>query len=598
MATPPDTAPVRSVARRNVFGQPLRLWLYVALLLGAGLLVLFGPLRLAPAVASSDVVAIPWWAIFLLATVAELVSVELPVRKTNVLLTLNDAVIIFGLMGTGPFVTALAMACSLAVVQAAQRRAPVQVIFNFGAQMLATPLYYLLLRAMVQPGATFSTRSVIGYLLTVTLLSEVANLEISAAMYLSERDVTIFTQSLGSSAPVVALIALPNAVIAMFVLVTTVYAKPVLLTLPIPIFASVVAYRAHVARRRQLLDIENLFAATRILSYSTSVTSGAVDLLNHIAGMFHATLVELTLLPATPGHPALFTRTMGGVAVEVLTTTYVESLPAGLADALAADNILVTKRLGLDTPLASYVAAEGSSTAMGVSLPAHNAPSLGYLVVSQRNKFVGDFQQTDLQLLGTLAKQLAFSLQNGRLHEDLALLAGAQDELVRKAFHDPLTGLANRALFMDHIEGAFHRAERSGGLIFLLYVDLDEFKKINDTFGHPAGDELLSRVAERLNRCVRATDTVARIGGDEFAILLEQATSLPAAEIVARRIVERVSEPCPLANGVAKIGASVGIAYTDVLGLSAVQLMEAADTAMYAAKKSGKGRHCVAAAPS
>ena len=174
------------------------------------------------------------------------------------------------------------------------------------------------------------------------------------------------------------------------------------------------------------------------------------------------------------------------------------------------------------------------------------------------------------------------------------MLAGAQDELVQKAFHDPLTGLANRALFVDHLEGAFHRAERSGGLVFLLYIDLDEFKKINDNLGHAAGDEVLIEVAVRLNKCVRATDTVARLGGDEFAVLLEQATSLVAAETVAQRIVDCLAEPFLLANGVAQIGASVGIAYTDMFGQSALQLMKSADDAMYTAKKSGKGRHYVA----
>jgi len=492
-------------------------------------------------------------------------------------------------------VTALAMACCLAVVQAVQRLAPVQLIFNFAAELLAIPIYYVLLRVMVQPGAIFSLRSVVGYLVTVTLLSEVSNIEISAAMYLSEADFTVVTKGLASSAPVVAITALGNAVIAMIILVMTVAAPVVLLTLPIPVLATLATYRAQIARRRQQTDIENLFAATRILSYSKSVTAGAVDFLNHIAAMFHTTLVELTLLPPVPGHPALVTRTVDGVAADVMTTTPVECLPTGLVDALAADDILVTKRQGLGTPLANYIAADNRSTGMGVALPgADNASCLGYLVVGNRNKFVGDFQQTDLQLLGTLAKQLAFALQNGRLHEDLALLAGVQDDLVRKAFHDPLTGLANRALFVDHIEGAYHRAQRSGSLIFLLYIDLDEFKKINDTFGHAAGDEVLIQVADRLNKCVRATDTVARLGGDEFAILLEQATSLTAAETVAERIVESLGEPFPLANGTASIGASVGIAFTDMVGQSAVQLMKSADAAMYTAKRSGKGRHYVA----
>ena len=590
------TGPERTrVEHRRVFGQPVRLWLYVALVLAGGIAVVFGPLRHAPALAAIHVVAIPWWAVFLLATGAEMASVELPIRKTNLILTLNDAVIILAILGTGPFVTAVAMACSLGLVQAVQRHQPVQVIFNFGAQLLAIPLYYVALRLLVQPDAIFSLRSVAGYLLTVILLSEISNIEISAAMYLSEADFTLVTEGLASTAPVVALIALPNAVFAMIVLVMTVAAPVVLFTIPILVFVTVAAYRAQIAGRKQQADIDNLFAATRILSYSKSVTTGAVDFLNHIGTMFHAALVELTLLPATAGGPALVTRTVAGEAAEVMAPSPVEHLPSGLSEELAADNVLVTKRLGRDTPLARYIAADDRPTAMGVSVPAgENAAPLGYLVVAHRNKFSGDFRRTDLQLLGTLAKQLSFALQNGKLHEDLAMLAGAQDELEQKAFHDPLTGLANRALFVDHLEGAFHRAERSGGLVFLLYVDLDEFKKINDNFGHAAGDEVLIEVAVRLNKCVRATDTASRLGGDEFAVLLEQATSLVAAETVAQRIVDCLAEPFLLANGVAQIGASVGIAYTDMFGQSAMQLMKQADDAMYTAKRSGKGRHYVA----
>jgi diguanylate cyclase (GGDEF)-like protein len=597
MAAQSDAAAPLTPPLRRAFGQPVRLWLYVALVFAGGLAVVFGLLRHAPAIAAStsNVPAIPWWGIFLLATAAELASVELPIRRTNVVLTLNDAVLIVALLGTSPFVTAVAMACSLGIVQAAQKRAPVQVIFNFGAQLLATPLYYALLRFMVQPSAIFSSRSVIGYLVTVALLSELSNIEISAAMYLSEADFTIVTEGLTSTAPMVAVIALGNGVIATIVLVMTVAAPVLLLTIPIPVLLSIAAYRAQITRRRQLSDIENLFAATRILSHSKSVHTGAVDFLSHIAKMFHATLVELTLLPLAQGNPALVTRTVNGVAGEVMEATPVGSLPPGLADTLATDNILVTKSLGVDTPLARYIAGDDRPTGMGVAVPAaDNAPSLGYLVVAHRNKFVGDFRQTDLQLLGTLAKQLAFALQNGRLHEDLAMLEGVQDELVRKAFHDPLTGLANRALFVDHIDGAFHRAARAGNLVFLLYIDLDEFKKINDTFGHGAGDELLVQAAGRLNNCVRATDTIARLGGDEFAILLEQAASLDVVEIIAQRIVDSLAEPFPLATGVAEIGASVGIAFTDAFGQSPVQLMKSADAAMYTAKKSGKGRHCVA----
>jgi diguanylate cyclase (GGDEF)-like protein len=582
-------------SRRYAFGQPVRLWLYIGLLVAAGLAVAFGPVRLAPPIASSQVPAIPWWAVSLLAIAGELASVELPIHRTNVVLSLNDAVIVIALMGTGPFVTTVAVALSLAAVQATQRRKAEQVIFNFGAQLLATPVYYVVLRAMVERGAIFSLRSVAGYLVAVTLVSAVSNIEVLGAMYLSEADATVVREGLVFSTPAGALIALGTAVIAMIILVMIVAAPAVLLVLPIPVVLTVTAYRAQIARRRQQTDIENLFAASRILNHSKSVSAGAVDFLGHIAAMFHATLVELTLLPASPENPAFVTRSVDGVAVEVMAMTPVESLPTGLVEALTTSDILVTKRLGQDTPLARYIATGDRPMAMAVALPgAGGGRSLGYLVVGQRNKFVGDFQRTDLQLLGTLAEQLASALQNGRLHEDLARLAGVQDELERKAFHDPLTGLANRALIVEHTEGAFHRAERTGDLVFLLYVDLDGFKGVNDTLGHDAGDELLVKVAARLNECVRNTDTVARVGGDEFAILLEQAASLRAVEGVAERIVEHLGGPFLLGSGIANIGASVGIAFSDGSGQSVAELMKAADAAMYVAKKSGKGRHSVA----
>ena len=335
---------------QRAFGQPVQLWLYVALILAGGLAFVFGPLRSVPAIAAGHVPSLPWWALFLLATAAELASVELPIRKTNLILTLNDAVFIVAILGTGPFVTAVTMGCSLGLVQALQRHAPVQVIFNFGSQLLATPLYYVLLRGLVQPDHLFSFKSVAAYLATVILLSEVSNVEISAAMYLSEADVTIVTEGLASTAPVVALIALPNAVFAMIVLVMTVSAPVVLFTIPILVFVTVAAYRAHIAGRKQQGDIDNLFVATRILSYSKSVTTGAVDFLNHIGSMFHATQVELTLLPTAPGSPALVTRTVNGAAGDVMEPTAFESLPEGLCEALVADNLLVTKKSATTHP--------------------------------------------------------------------------------------------------------------------------------------------------------------------------------------------------------------------------------------------------------
>ena len=510
-ATPTsDTTASRATSRRYAFGQPVRLWLYVGVLVAGGLAVVFGPLRLAAPIATTLVPGIPWWAVGLLAMAGELASVELPIHRTNVVLSLNDAVIVIALMGTGPFVTALAVTVSLALVQAAQRRKAERVIFNFGAQLLAVPVYYVVLHTLVEPGAIFSLRSVSGYLVAVTVVSAVSNIEVLAAMYLSEADASVIREGLVFSTPAGALIALGTAVIAMVILVMIVAAPAVLLTLPILVLLTVAAYRAQISasppadrHREPLRGVPNSQPLQQRCRRRRRLSQSHRGDVPCIAG-------GIDPAPAVPENPALLTRCVDGVAVDVMAAVTVESLPTGLVETLAASDILVTKKLGLDTPLARYLASGDRPMAMAVALPgAGDARSLGYLVVGQRNKFVGDFQRTDLQLLGTLAEQLAAALQNGRLHEDLALLAGAQDELERRAFHDPLTDLANRALIIEHIEGAFHRAERSGDLIFLLYVDLDGFKGVNDTLGHDAGDELLVKVASRLNECVRNTDTVA-----------------------------------------------------------------------------------------
>jgi diguanylate cyclase (GGDEF)-like protein len=127
----------------------------------------------------------------------------------------------------------------------------------------------------------------------------------------------------------------------------------------------------------------------------------------------------------------------------------------------------------------------------------------------------------------------------------------------------------------------------------LLFIDLDDFKDVNDGLGHAAGDELLVAVAQRLRDCVRTEDTVARLGGDEFAILLEQATDEPAATEVAARVVQAMQAAFPLADGVVRVSASVGVTVSRDLDLDTV--LRQADVAMYTAKAHGKGRFELAA---
>ena len=162
-------------------------------------------------------------------------------------------------------------------------------------------------------------------------------------------------------------------------------------------------------------------------------------------------------------------------------------------------------------------------------------------------------------------------------------------ELAHQAFHDSLTNLANQALFRDRVEHALARASRAGEPMAVLFLDLDNFKRVNDSLGHTAGDELLVSVAERLRGCLRLSDTAARLGGDEFAILLEDVGVDGEAEAVADRILESLQQPFGRGDREIFISASVGIAFP-TSGTTGDHLLSEADLAMYTAKRRGKGR--------
>jgi diguanylate cyclase (GGDEF)-like protein/PAS domain S-box-containing protein len=169
----------------------------------------------------------------------------------------------------------------------------------------------------------------------------------------------------------------------------------------------------------------------------------------------------------------------------------------------------------------------------------------------------------------------------------------AEQELVHQAFHDSLTGLPNRALFGDRVGQALERDRRTPLHAAVLYLDLDGFKGVNDSFGHEAGDRLLCEVAHRLLSAVRAGDTVTRLGGDEFAILLEQSNRpIAEAQEVSRRILQSLLMPVEIESQLVTISASVGIALADS-DSTAASLMRDADIAMYRAKAVGKGQSVV-----
>jgi diguanylate cyclase (GGDEF)-like protein len=220
----------------------------------------------------------------------------------------------------------------------------------------------------------------------------------------------------------------------------------------------------------------------------------------------------------------------------------------------------------------------------------------GKIIVAEiENSHAGDIITTDPDLLRGRSLSWTFQPMAGGgavvLLEDITERRNSEARISHLARYDELTALPNRVNFRDEIERLLKIPHEAGRLSALLFVDLDQFKQVNDTLGHPCGDQLLCAVADRLRAMLRPEDFVARFGGDEFVVFQQHICSNEDAAILARRIVDHLSERYKIDNHLVEIGASVGIAMTSS-GISADTLLKNADMALYRAKADGRGTFC------
>jgi diguanylate cyclase (GGDEF)-like protein len=316
-------------------------------------------------------------------------------------------------------------------------------------------------------------------------------------------------------------------------------------------------------------------------------------------------VVIVVLLGATqrvprPRRPQLVLLGLGLVALAVSDSIFAYLISSG------ADEMPPLTNLGFIAgpaliAVAACASSAGGATAGGrridravewghVLLPYLPLTATGVLIVVQAATHHGPHE---LEIYaGFLLVGLVVGRQMITLIENTALLervSEGQRRLKYQAFHDPLTGLANRALFRDRLAHAVELNRRDRRPVALLFVDLDDFKAINDSQGHAVGDGLLRAVGSRLRDCVRTADTVARLGGDEFAVLLEGAADLP--EQVGRRILAELHRPFDVDGRTISVGASLGVVAPDAAepALTSDALLRRADAAMYAGKRRGKG---------
>jgi diguanylate cyclase (GGDEF)-like protein len=362
---------------------------------------------------------------------------------------------------------------------------------------------------------------------------------------------------------------------------------PAGLLLVVPALACVAAFRAYMGQREQREHLEFLYESMRETQGAPEFGQAIGQLLIAARGLVRAEYAEIQLLAPKPGEPML--RSISGPAGEALMHP----------EAIAADDQLAFDRIALEPrpllvgrrrnthPLDRFLAERGLGDAIVGTLRGEER-ALGFLVVGNRAGDIGTFTETERELFETFAGHASVLLENSRLEQSLAQVTELQEELRHQAYHDALTGLPNRVLFTDQVTGLLAGGQGAGETHAVLFLDLDHFKNVNDSWGHAAGDELLVQVADRIRAGIRPGDVAARLGGDEFALLLRH-TDVGEAEDAARRIAETLNETFSVEGKETRIHASIGIAVTGPHAATAEELIRNADTAMYASKKNGHG---------
>ncbi|HEX5095030.1 MAG TPA: EAL domain-containing protein, partial [Acidimicrobiia bacterium] len=263
-------------------------------------------------------------------------------------------------------------------------------------------------------------------------------------------------------------------------------------------------------------------------------------------------------------------------------TAYVTTVGPGAQRAamIACDRADVDGRLARANVVLGSTMVAPFSGASGVS---------GAVLVADTLASGRTFKRDEERLLRTFAGQLATTLEKAQINASLAKARVQKNEFAHQASHDALTGLANRSRFRQCLADGLPAAAAAGTGLAALFIDLDDFKTVNDTMGHAAGDELLRVVAQRISASIGANDVAARLGGDEFAVLLVDVDNDSDVQVVAERILVVLGDPIEIDGTRVIANASIGAAM-HTAGEDADALMQNADIAMYTAKRNGKGR--------
>ncbi|MEO8687493.1 MAG: GGDEF domain-containing protein [Solirubrobacteraceae bacterium] len=550
--------------------------------LAAGALALYLHVGAFPAPGAH--VRMPWWLLAAAFALTETAVVHVHFRRSAHTLTLAELPLALGLLFAAPGDVVIGWIAGAGLVLMLNRNLPrIRLIFNLGQLGVTAGVAVALFHAVSGPVADNGPRLWAAAAASLLLASVVSVSLVSAAMWLSGDSIPrrMFADMVAMATSVAAINA-SLGLAASTVLATDPRGAVLLLGPAIAVF---VAYRAYTSERRQHTNIEFLHAASHTLSHAPDTVAGLAGVLAMALESFRAEVADVSLFPVTDD--------VAGRRIAVGTADRLEvmqPLDDRVASALAA-LVVADPAARLITPasvggaLAGHLDRLGVAEAMLAPLPGERRVIGAVMIANRLGTGAGGFARADLKLFETLSRQTGAELGQDRLGRKVSELKELHVELEHRAFHDPLTGLPNRLLFMNRVD---YVLKRRTGNAAVIYIDLDNFKPINDTHGHEAGDAVLKAAGERLLASLRPSDTAARLGGDEFAVLL---VDIPEEHIsvVADRIVGNLTQPLEFDGRELLVGASLGVASAASGTLDADSLVRNADVAMYVAKHGGKG---------
>lgn len=565
---------LRTVAARSQLGL---VWLYSYVILAVSIYLWGSQLVGSSPIANGSV---PWWLISAGFLLVEVWVVHMHFRSESGSFSFFEIPLIMGVLFTEPEMLVPAVILGTLASQTLTRRPPVKLAFNVANFSFYVVLTWTLLKFLLNGTDPLSPLGWVAVLAACLLGSFAQLTNIWFVVSVSEHKFQI--PNLVQMFMFGAVVAVSNSVQALVMALLFTIEPWSLTLLAFSTGVLFLSYRSYVAERDQRERVEFLYSSTRALKSADEVDAATASLVEEAAAMFRAGYVEIQLpwsnakLDGATGPGRVLRWSEDEAEVAMMSPDQLATI-GHLADA-ATPAVIVNMKTGLLAELANQ---RGFRDCMIGALSSGEGRT-GLIIVANRLGSLTTFGPEDLQLFATLVQHAALALENDQLEHALTQLRSLERELAHQASHDTLTGLPNRALLGRHLLEHLESAES----VALLYVDLDDFKLVNDTMGHAAGDQVLVEAARRLQRCIRPTDVAARLGGDEFAVLLiGNDRPLKTAE----RIVASLSSSYQVdEDQEATVGASAGLA-TSTPGDDAVLMLSQADVAMYTAKEQGKG---------